>query len=151
MRSGSAKPNVSELGPFSYREVRVKQNIVQVEETISYGSYIAYEFDREASCEECEFHTNVTVINPVIVMIDWALENVRDLFFMAILNYTYKRLSLSSVSESDDWIISDLNTLSQGSDTDINISIPPARGVAQYRVSTRPCKSYVVVLVTFFS
>ena len=77
MRSGSAKPSVSELGPFSYREVRVKQNIVQVQETISYGSYIAYEFDREASCEECEFNTNVTVINPVIVMIDWALENVR--------------------------------------------------------------------------
>jgi len=76
VRSGSAKPNVTELGPFSYREVREKQNIVPVQETISYGSYIAYEFDREASCEQCEFNTNVTVINPVIVMIDWALENI---------------------------------------------------------------------------
>ena len=82
MRSGSAKPNVSELGPFSYREVREKQNIVQVQETISYGSFIAYEFDREASCEECEFNTNVTVINPVIVMIDWALENVRICYLL---------------------------------------------------------------------
>ena len=53
MRSGAEKPSVTELGPFSYREVREKQNIVQVQETISYGSYIAYEFDREASCEEC--------------------------------------------------------------------------------------------------
>ena len=77
MRSGAEKPRVTELGPFSYREVREKQNIVQVQETISYGSYIAYEFDREASCEECEFNTNVTVINPVIVLIDWTLENVR--------------------------------------------------------------------------
>ena len=68
---------MTELGPFSYREVREKQNIVQVQETISYGSYIAYEFDREASCEECEFNTNVTVINPVIVMIDYTLEKVR--------------------------------------------------------------------------
>ena len=68
---------MTKLGPFSYREVREKQNIVQVQETISYGSYIAYEFDREASCEECEFNTNVTVINPVIVMIDWTLEKVR--------------------------------------------------------------------------
>ena len=82
MRSGSAKPNVSELGPFSYREVREKQNIVQVQETISYGSYIAYEFDREASCDECEFNTNVTVINPVIVMIDWAMENVRNHYLL---------------------------------------------------------------------
>ncbi len=67
------------MGPFSYREVREKQNIVQVQETISYGSYIAYEFDREASCEECEFNTNVTVINPVIVLIDYTLEKVRSI------------------------------------------------------------------------
>ena len=77
---------MSELGPFSYREVREKQNIVQVQETISYGSYIAYEFDREASCEQCEFNTNVTVINPVIVMIDWALENVRIIFILKLLH-----------------------------------------------------------------
>ena len=87
MRSGSAKPNVTELGPFSYREVREKQNIVPVQETISYGSYIAYEFDREASCEQCEFNTNVTVINPVIVMIDWALENVRILYLFKIFYF----------------------------------------------------------------
>jgi len=115
VRSGSAKPNVSELGPFSYREVREKQNIVQVQETISYGSYIAYEFDREASCEECEFNTQVTVINPVIVMIDWALENiVSDLqgspiggFFIKILGMTVDEF-IDSVAND---ITADINTL----------------------------------------
>ena len=86
VRLGTAKPKVSELGPFSYREVREKQNIVQIQETISYGSYIAYEFDREASCDQCEFNTNVTVINPVIVMIDWALENVRIIFILKLIH-----------------------------------------------------------------
>ena len=42
-----------------------------------------------------------------------------------------------------------LKTPSQGSDIDLNISLPPARAVAQYRVSTRRrhCDSNVVVLV----
>ena len=52
--------------------------------------------------------------------------------FRPILNY--KRLCPCvcvsvCVSVTLDWIISDLNTPSQGSDTDINIQIPPARAV----------------------
>ena len=40
VRDGLAKPNVTELGPFSYREVREKQNIVPIQETISFGRYM---------------------------------------------------------------------------------------------------------------
>ena len=31
------KPIVEEIGPFTYREVRKKKNILQVEDHISYG------------------------------------------------------------------------------------------------------------------
>ena len=105
MRDGTEKPNVTEIGPWSYREVgkqatlpslkhplyfsthsyqiiitcvevREKQNIVPVLETISYGSYIAYVFDPATSCDQCDANRTVTVINPVIVIFDWAVDKV---------------------------------------------------------------------------
>ena len=108
MREGTEKPNVTEIGPWSYREVgkqatllpclkqsilyisshsyqiltilcvevREKQNIVPVLETISYGSYIAYVFDPATSCDQCDANRTVTVINPVIVIFDWAVDKV---------------------------------------------------------------------------
>ena len=45
-------------------------------ETISYGSYIAYVFDPATSCGQCDANRTVTVINPVIVIFDWAVDKV---------------------------------------------------------------------------
>ena len=56
--------------------MREKQNIVPVLETISYGSYIAYVFDPATSCDQCDANRTVTVINPVIVIFDWAVDKV---------------------------------------------------------------------------
>jgi len=117
------RPQVTELGPFSYREVREKQNIVQVQETISYGSYIAYEFDREASCEECEFNTNVTVINPVIVMIDYTLEKIVADLKGSPIGGVYIKILGMTVDEFIDSVVNDviesINKLIKMEDTDM--------------------------------
>merc|ERR1711981_54746 len=68
------KPRVEEIGPFSYKEHRKKKNPVTIYEEISYGSYIAYEYDEEDSCDTCKEDTNVTVINPVMVLVPYLLE-----------------------------------------------------------------------------
>ena len=39
-------------------------------------SYIAYVYDEATSCEECKINRTVTVINPVIIMIDWVVDKV---------------------------------------------------------------------------
>merc|ERR1719348_928830 len=72
VRAGTAKPQVNEVGPFIYREHRRKDDITTEDELISFGSYIAYEFDAEetsAACPGCTKETLVTVINPVMVII----------------------------------------------------------------------------------
>merc|ERR1711936_916294 len=68
------KPRVEEIGPFSYIEKREKKNPVTIYDEISYGSYIAYEFDETTSCEECKINTNVTVINPVMVLVPYLVD-----------------------------------------------------------------------------
>ena len=45
-------------------------------------SYIDYVFDEGTSCEACNNETEVTVINPVLIMVDWAIDDVcREHFF----------------------------------------------------------------------
>jgi len=78
VRAGTAKPNVTELGPFSYREVRRKENILSIQDEISFGSYIHYEFDEDESCEACKIDTEVTVINPVMVIIGTLVEQAHE-------------------------------------------------------------------------
>ena len=41
-------------------------------------SYIDYVFDEGTSCEACNNETEVTVINPVLIMVDWAIDDVLD-------------------------------------------------------------------------
>ena len=41
-------------------------------------SYIDYVFDEGTSCKACNNETEVTVINPVLIMVDWAIDDVLD-------------------------------------------------------------------------
>ena len=47
MKNG-AKPIVAEMGPYLYREVRRKENILEIDgEHLQYGLYMEYHFDFE--------------------------------------------------------------------------------------------------------
>jgi len=72
------KPYVTEIGPFSYMEIREKKNPVTIYEEISYGSYIAYKYDPETSCADCDKSNNVTVINPVMVLLPYLVDKTLD-------------------------------------------------------------------------
>lgn len=58
------KPIVVDVGPFTYKEIRRKEHVVTVNEHISYGSYIAYEFQPDLSYGSDT--TELTIINPVL-------------------------------------------------------------------------------------
>jgi len=76
-------PRVTEIGPFSYEEDREKMNPVTIYDEISYGSYIGYSYHAETSCADCSIDTNVTVINPVMILlpylVDKTLEDIRNM------------------------------------------------------------------------
>merc|ERR1712168_1527142 len=78
VKAGTAKPIVTEVGPFAYKEVRRKENILSIQDEISFGSYIHYEFDEGESCESCRIDTEVTVINPVMVIISTLMEDAHE-------------------------------------------------------------------------
>jgi len=78
VKAGVAKPIVTEVGPFAYREVRKKENILTIQDEISFGSYIHYEFDEAESCDSCRIDTKVTVINPVMVIISTLIEDAHE-------------------------------------------------------------------------
>jgi len=79
------KPRVSEIGPFSYIENREKDNILSIQDTISYGSYIDYVFDETTSCPECTIDKEVTVINPLPIILDYVVDKLlHDIEMMTI-------------------------------------------------------------------
>ena len=79
-----AKPNLSEVGPFVYREYREKENINSSEDgcTIKADQYKWYDFDMTKTkemCPECSAasETTITIINAAYV---GALQLIRDGF-----------------------------------------------------------------------
>jgi len=81
VKAGTAKPQVVEIGPFTYREVRRKENIMTLQEEISFGSYIAYVFEEDLSCDTCKIDTEVTIINPVVAIVSYMLEDLREMVY----------------------------------------------------------------------
>ncbi|TRY76195.1 hypothetical protein TCAL_02655, partial [Tigriopus californicus] len=69
-------------GPYSYLEDRHKENISSQsddEELIRYGQYKGYSFDREASCDDCNAHEDVTIINAPLLGILHVLDQIPTL------------------------------------------------------------------------
>ena len=45
IKSGG-KPNLTEVGPYIYKETRIKQNVVPLgDDELVYGQYVKYDFD----------------------------------------------------------------------------------------------------------
>ena len=53
----------------------------------SLNSYIAYEFDDATSCPECKINSTVTVVNPVMVLVPYLLDKVRDLKYLKFIKF----------------------------------------------------------------
>lgn len=66
----AAKPQMKEIGPFVWKETRIKYDIQEFEQQdiISYRQNISYVFDKELSCKTCREDSLLTVVNiPFIV------------------------------------------------------------------------------------
>ena len=77
------KPKVQEVGPYVYREVRRKQNVLEVDEDkIKYGLYMEYHFDQgqteAAGCSGCSKDDAITVVNPLLLVISELLDPIPD-------------------------------------------------------------------------
>lgn len=66
-----AKPVVEEVGPFSYREDRVRMNLTWSADNkqLTYYEVITYTFDPATSGEGVTEDTEITMINPVLVTV----------------------------------------------------------------------------------
>ena len=79
---GGAKPNVTEVGPFVYREYREKRNISDDGCSITAAQYKLYEFDPVKTSKLCPTcgnanETTLTMINAAYVGI---LQSIREGF-----------------------------------------------------------------------
>ncbi|XP_025087249.1 lysosome membrane protein 2-like isoform X1 [Pomacea canaliculata] len=59
-----AKPNLNQIGPFTYRETRRKGNITFTDhDTVLYREKQWFVFDRSLSCSKCDETRNFTTVN----------------------------------------------------------------------------------------
>ena len=67
-----AKPIVNEVGPYVYREVRIKEDILEVDrDKIKYGLYMEYHFDKDqteaSGCKNCDKDDDIVVLNGALM------------------------------------------------------------------------------------
>lgn len=76
-----AKPRVTQIGPFVYKESVHKENIVYNEKTgiLAYDDYSDYTFDTEATSAENQAITEMTVLNVPMMGLIQTLENIKDI------------------------------------------------------------------------
>ena len=89
VRNGNQKPNLTQYGPYAYRETRRKENLTHGgANSLYYKNYYAYEFDpiktQELNCyngreEACSDQDVIHVLNPIIAMIGPLLPEIPDL------------------------------------------------------------------------
>ena len=89
VRKGTHKPNLTQYGPYAYRETRRKENLTHGgANSLYYKNYYAYEFDpvktQELNCingkeQACSDQDVIHVLNPIIAMIGPLLPELPDL------------------------------------------------------------------------
>lgn len=74
-----AKPDLEEIGPFTYKEQRIKENVVNhANETITYKEKRVFTFVRELSC--CDDTFNVTTLNMAVIPVINLLKSKPKIF-----------------------------------------------------------------------
>ena len=87
MKNFGDKPIVNEIGPYVYREVRIKKHVTEVDrELLHYATYMEYHFDAQKSEERgctfrgspCSSEDKINVINPILLAAGGLLSDLPD-------------------------------------------------------------------------
>ena len=88
VRGMAAKPNLTQYGPYAYREVRRKENLTHGgANSLYYNNYYSYVFDQEKTNDlrcyngkgnSCSDQDSISVLNPIIAMIGPLLPELGD-------------------------------------------------------------------------
>ena len=78
--AGTAKPNVSEYGPYCFSEVRQKQDILEVgADGVHYSLFLEYHFDADETarqgCVDCKASDRFTLLNALMAAVPQLLES----------------------------------------------------------------------------
>jgi len=61
--TGTEMANLTEKGPYVYREVREKVNLTYGDSSVNYAQYRHFEFEKGLSCEGCDKTDEVRILN----------------------------------------------------------------------------------------
>jgi lysosome membrane protein 2 len=77
-QENGAKPDLLEIGPFTYKEQRIKENLINFGNIITYKEKRVFTFVRELSC--CDDTLNITTLNMAVIPVLNILKNEPKLF-----------------------------------------------------------------------
>ena len=67
------KPDLKEVGPYAYLEVRRKENIFEIDtDKIQFGQYYEYHFNQtetDKECDGCSADDEITVLNGALMAV----------------------------------------------------------------------------------
>jgi len=77
------KPELNEIGPYAYKEVRRKENILELDnDKIQFGQYMEYHFDLEeteaSGCNGCNDMDKITVLNGALFAVTGLLQQYME-------------------------------------------------------------------------
>ena len=118
VRKGTQKPNLTQYGPYAYRETRRKENLTHGgANSLYYKNYYAYEFDpvktQELNCingkeHGCSDQDVIHVLNPIIAMIGPLLPEIPDLVCNLVTSIPAAQCKLA-LTAVDKQIVSAIN------------------------------------------
>ena len=133
VREGKAKPNLTQYGPYAYREVRRKENMTHGgANSLYYKNYYSYSFDQEKTnelnCyngknETCSDQDTIYVLNPIVAMIGPVLPELSDKVcellpsFLADIDLVYEACKLA-LTGLETTVVTRINEVLDGSQND---------------------------------